>query len=147
MNRFFFSLILSILVTVSAWAQSPVTWNAKITMTSETEGLVQLCAEIQDGWHVYDIKMPEDGPNPTKISFATTGIKWTDGMKVNKAAITEFDPIFEVEVGYWDHEVTFSRKFIVEDKGATIDVTVDYMCCNGSSCRPPVKDSFSLKVK
>lgn len=146
MKRFYLAIFAIAMMAITAMAQNPVHWTAKLEMTSDTEGIVKLSATMDKGWHIYNLKMPEDGPNPTKISFAIAGVEWDGGMKVNHAPKKEFDSVFECEVAYWENEVTFTRRFKVTDPDkAEIIANVDYMCCNESSCRPPVKETFNLK--
>lgn len=143
----FFACMSMLMCVFCAQAASPVKWDAKIQMSSATDGVVVLTADIQDGWHVYGTNVPEDGPSATKIYYSGKGVKFEGNVKATPKALKEMDDMFGMEVTYWCGKVTFTRKIKVTDASAAeVRVTVDYMSCNDANCRPPVKESFTLKV-
>lgn len=132
--------------TFSASAQEPVSWNAEVQMTSDNEGIVTLTGTIEPGWHVYGTKLPDVGPQPTKLSYAAKGLVWVGNAKMRPAPKKEMDQMFDAELSYWDSKVTFTRKFRCEDpEKVEITVGVNYMCCNESTCRPPKTEKFTVK--
>ena len=78
MNRLL-TLLLSILTIFCVQAQKPfgnqdnevppVKWSGTARLTSPTEGVVTLTASMADGWHLYGVDMPENGPKPTRFKF------------------------------------------------------------------------------
>lgn len=141
------AILLIFIAFGNAKAQSPVKWTANVKMDSPTTGVVYLTGQIEDGWHIYGTKMPEDGPNPTQIFFSQSGIAFEGSVKVSPAPKKEFDQMFEAELTYWEGKVVFTRKFTVKDPtDPTIFITVKYMCCNDSMCRPPVSEKLTVKI-
>ena len=40
----------------------PITWRGSARMTSGDTGIIRITATIADGWHLYGMEMPADGP-------------------------------------------------------------------------------------
>lgn len=143
-----FAMLIMAFAALSASAQEPVRWKASAKMTSATEGIVTLTGTIESGWHLYSTQLPDVGPQPTKLSYTAKGITWVGNAKMRPAPIKEMDPMFEAELSYWENNVSFTRHFTCDNpEQAEITVSVSYMCCNDSSCRPPKTESFTLKVE
>ncbi|MDE7473414.1 MAG: thioredoxin family protein [Muribaculaceae bacterium] len=144
------SLILSFVVITAVNAQiiEPIQWNATTVMDSETTGHVELSATIEDGWHLYNLTLPDGGPNPTQISFETTpGIKLVGDITPSIAPTVSVDMIFHLELGWWDRDVNFTQNFEVVEPGSnSIEANVSFQACNGSSCIAPSRQSFKLAV-
>lgn len=131
----------------TARAASPVQWTAKVEMTSETEGVVVLSASIDEGWHVYGLQMPADGPSATKVYYTPSGIAFDGNAKVTPSPRKVKDDLFGVELTYWEGKVTFRRKFrVVDAANASVRVKVEFMACNDSNCLPPTSKEFDLKI-
>lgn len=153
MKRDSFSAIIAAMVilffSLSARAADPVAWSAFAKMTSDTEGIVTLTANIDAGWHLYGTSMPEDGPSATKLYYGAAGAAFTTNPSAAPKAISKYDDMFGVNLTYWENTVTFTRKFKLtgpKDK-AKIRVKVTFMCCNDASCRPPKTEEFNLTIK
>ena len=125
-------LFLNLLFTGLALAQNPVTWTTQASQTdSQTYDLV-ITATIEEKWHLYATEMPEDGPLPTEFTFQdTTPI----GPLTHSELITGFDPIFEMELSYFDNKAIFYQTVVVADE-AVQDITVDliYQACDDKLC-------------
>lgn len=147
----FITLLFSAVVFMAASAQivEPIVWDANMTMDSDTEGHVTLSASVEDGWHLYALTLPDDGPNPTRITFETTpGIKLVGEIEPSVPATVSVDMIFHLELGWWDKDVSFVQKFeVVDGTSNRIDAAVSFQACNGSSCIAPSRETFSFKVQ
>ncbi len=146
----FITLLLSTIAVLGMSAQivEPIQWSATTTMDTETEGHITLSATVEDGWHLYDLTLPDGGPNPTKISFETTpGIRLEGDLIPSIPAKVCVDMIFHLELGWWESDVSFEQKFrIVDGESNRIDATVSFQACNGSSCIAPSREVFELVV-
>ena len=109
---------LASLLTVKAQMEKPITWSISARMTSETEGVVTIRANISEGWHVYGLQMPENGPMATTFDFNVNDVTFTSDI------VPSSEPIV---------------------KGPKIEATVTFMGCNDETCLPP--DTSILKVK
>lgn len=128
---------------------APIKWSGTARMTSKTEGVITITATMTDGWHIYGMETPADGPQPTRFTFVT-GKGWkTDGkMTVSPAPVKKMDPTFGTELTYWEGKVTFSQKFRLTDPQTDrIRCTVRYMGCDDQTCLPPATEELTLTVR
>ena len=125
-------LFLNLLFTGLALAQNPVTWTTQAKQVDSLTYDVVITATIEEKWHLYATEMPEDGPLPTEFTFQdNTPI----GPLTHSELITGFDPIFEMELSYFDNKATFYQTVVVADETVQ-DITVDliYQACDDKLC-------------
>ena len=149
-------LLISILSVISTQAQmfapgkqsEPITWKADAHMTSARDGVVTITADIDKGWHLYGLDMPEDGPQATSITFpATEGITFNGNVTADRKPIVKQDPMFGTDVNFWEHKVVFTQKFRLTKKDVkTIRCNVSFMGCNDQTCLPPKKKELTTDI-
>lgn len=111
------------------------------------EEKVELHASLEEGWHIYSQKINNDiGPIPTSILFKTSDCYKLIGKTNEPESIKAYDPNFEGELNFFEHEVVFTQK-IKTEAGCQIDGAVDYMICNETMCLPPTVIEFRIKVE
>ncbi len=129
---------------------SPIGWQAESHMLSATEGVVTVTATLEDGWHLYGMKMPDGGPQPTQIRFEfPAGVEATGKLTVNRTAVRKYDDMFGAELEYWDGaKVTFTRHFKVKNSpdGKQLKCVVRFMGCNDETCLPPQTKTLTVKI-
>lgn len=148
------SLLLLLLVTVwwsVSYAQkptNPATWRLSVRMVSETEGVATLKAIVNPGWHLYGTSLPKGGPKPTVINFDNSmGVEFYGELAVSQAPKKVHDKMFNLDLNWWDSDVTFRKKFrVVKLAGAKISATVQYMGCNDITCAPPATETLTKPV-
>ena len=125
-------LFLNLLFTVLALAQNPVTWTTQASQTDSLTYDLVITATIEEKWHLYATEMPEDGPLPTELTFQDA---MPIGPLTHSELITGFDPIFEIELSYFDNKATFYQTVVVTDETVR-DITVDliYQACDDKLC-------------
>lgn len=64
-------VIVAFLIPLLSWGQieEPIKWTQRVDMTSSDEGTMIFSASIDRGWHMYGLKLPDDGPRPTRFTF------------------------------------------------------------------------------
>ena len=125
-------LILNLLFAISALAQNPVTWTTQAKQIDSLTYDVVITATIEEKWHLYATEMPDDGPLPTEFIFQdATPI----GSLTHSELITGFDPIFEMELSYFDNKASFYQTIEVSDQSVQ-DITVGliYQACDDKLC-------------
>ncbi len=138
------------LVAIFAKAQmlDPIHWSANVTMSSEKAGVITLDAQIDEGWHLYGLSLPEGGPNPTTIDFTLPAGVTLDGeIVVSEKAIEKLDEIFQMPLSWWASDVSFTQKFVVADGVSVpfnIGVSVGFQGCNDETCVAPKTETFDL---
>lgn len=149
MKRLLIFLLVSIMGMAMATAQqnaNPIRWRMTVQMNTSTEGTVTLSATIGQGWHLYGITLPENGPRPTKIDFSkSTGIKLVGSLTPAREPITKLDEMFGLKLNYWEDHIEFTQKIKVIDAGeAAVEADISFMACNDENCMPP--KSVTLKA-
>lgn len=143
-------LIFTILTALGAVAraQAPIRWRLSVKMTDDTTGIATVRALISEGWHLYGMTMPEDGPRPTRfITDASESIEFTGDASPSVAAAEVYDPMAEATVTRWDSNVSFTLPFTVTGNDPVIKITVSYMGCNDTTCLPPSAETLTYKIK
>lgn len=144
------TLLLVVFATLAASAQNAVKWRTTVKMTSEREGVLSVKAIIADSWHLYGMKLPENGPRPTVLDFsASKGVKFTGEFIPSVKPTVKMDPLFDMKISYWTGTVIFTRKFKLTGKknDALLSGKLTYMACDDSNCLPPKTDTVTLRIK
>ncbi len=148
MRRFFLVTLSVVCVAVAAFAQilTPIKWSTAMEMTSEKEGVVKFTADIEDGWHLYGLNLPDGGPISTSFDFSTLdGVELIGEITPTSAPIEKVDMMFHLKLSYWENNVSFTQKFkVTGDNGFNIAGQIKFMGCNDKTCLPPQKESFSV---
>lgn len=135
------------LFTAFISAQDIITWNFSLEDAGNGEVNIIAKASVQQGWYMYDTKIPDGGPNPTMIEFdKTTGAEAVgEFQSVNKKATVKHDEIFGMEIGTFTGSVTFAQRLKITDKGSfSVEGNVRAQACNDQTCTPPLPVDFSF---
>lgn len=147
----FLCLWLLTLVACLGQAQilTPVKWKIKLDDSESVEKTLTFTATIDNGWHLYDMNLPEGGPVSTSFAFETVkGAKLIGEPIASKEATTVFDEQFNMNLRWFAKNVTFTQKIEVTDpKGLKLEGYVEFMACNDENCLPPEKEEFSFDKK
>lgn len=153
LTRIALAILVSFISVFSAAAAIPsnVTWTSEVVQTSPTEGVISWHADINDGWHIYGIEMPDmpDTPLPPPTSFdinPVNGLELIGGVEASTAIESHYDDILKLNIPWVSGSVTFTQKFRLTDgaKSLVISGTINYMACNNDACTPPAREEFSL---
>lgn len=147
----FLCLWLLTLVACLGQAQilTPVKWKIKLDDSESVEKTLTFTATIDNGWHLYDMNLPEGGPVSTSFAFETLeGAKLIGSPVASKEATTVFDEQFNMNLRWFAKNVSFTQKIEVTDpKGLKLEGYVEFMACNDENCLPPEKEEFSFDKK
>ena len=125
-------LIINLLFASLSLAQNPVTWTTQAKQIDSLTYDVVITATIEEKWHLYATEMPKDGPLPTEFTFQdSTPI----GPLTHSELITGYDPIFEMELSYFDIKASFYQTLVVADESVQdIKVNLIYQACDDKLC-------------
>nr|WP_311522044.1 cytochrome c biogenesis protein CcdA [uncultured Porphyromonas sp.] len=148
-------LVLSYFIALLPWSSTEaqmitdaVSWEQ--SHTNSADGLVTLSfkATLKQGWHIYDVTLPDGGPTPTSFALdEAKGVKLLGALKPSKEAASVYDPNFEMNLRWHTGSVIFEQQVQIEDPEHFVlagDLT--YMLCNDQTCLPPTRLPISLKV-
>ena len=146
MKRFITALAASLAAAVALFAQPQTHVSWKTGVESLGDGLYEITAtaKMDAGWHIYDLGPYEFGPNPTAITFTLPeGASLEGELGASRKAETYFDDVFEINIGYYEGEVSFSQK--VRGSGE-VGLTVEWMACDENNCTPLYDESFTVSL-
>lgn len=146
------SIIALFILSISLFSQmdSPLKWT--FSMKDQGNGEVDLEAYVQidNGWHMYGLTIPDGGPYPTELTVdELKGAELVGRFKaVDSKLIESFDPIFEMNIGYYEKTAKFVQRLKITDKNSFfIEGDVRAQACNDESCTPPLPNTFSMSGK
>ena len=142
--------LLSLLGVLGMNAQmvDPVHFTSKLKTENGVEAEIIFHATIDNGWHVYSTEIGNGGPteatfNVVKMDGAELVGKLTPKGKV----IKKMDKLFDMELKYFENEVTFVQKLRFTKPDYDIDCYLEYGACSDASCLPPSEVELKQKGK
>ncbi|MDR2763567.1 MAG: thioredoxin family protein [Tannerella sp.] len=125
---------------------TPVKWKIELTDPVSAEKEVRFTATAEQGWHVYDMNLPDGGPIPTHFIFETLkGGELVGKPTASVAPATVHDDMFDMDVRWYAGTVTFSQKIRITDvKKFKLSGEVEFMACNDEMCLPPERVRFTF---
>lgn len=149
-------LVLTSAVTSLAGAQlsSPVSWSfaaqkAAGVSGKKNEAVLQMTARLRPGWHVFSQHLKPGGPTPTLFTFQPHSNVKLLGAVTEPKSITYFEPLFKMNVSYFENEVIFEQrvKVLKQVKSPqTIKGKVEFMVCSAKECLPPDELEFEIAL-
>ncbi|MEG2150117.1 MAG: cytochrome c biogenesis protein CcdA [Bacteroidaceae bacterium] len=127
---------------------NPVKWKTELKETTDNQAEILFTGQIDKGWHVYSVNVPEGGP--VAASFSTDKLQGAEriGKLTGRGKeIVQFDKVFEMKVGFYEHTVTFVQKIKFTKANYLLEGNLEYGACNDESCLPPTRVPFSFKGK
>ena len=117
-------------------AQEPVVWVTDFKQLSDTEYLLIFKASMQPKWHLYSQKLPKDGPLPTEFVFEGIGSAFEFvGITKESETVTAFDPIFEMDLSWFEKEAAFQQKIrLLQPEVAAISGEINFQACDDKVC-------------
>lgn len=151
MKRILAILMLVVLSSTALFSQilEPIKWSFELKNTSKTTADIILKSSIDEGWHLYGMDIPKDGPRPTSIVFESIKGAKLEGKVQSKSKLKEvYDPNFDMKLSWYANEAVFVQKISFTD-ASKVRVTgyVEFMACDDQSCLPPAQESFDLGSK
>ena len=114
----------------------PVRWQVRTEKLSETEYHLIFNASIEPHWHLYSQNLPEGGALPTVFTFEGAGEDFElVGDTKESDPVTEHDPVFDMELSFFDMNATFTQKIKLLQPGRkTIRAHVEFQACDDQRC-------------
>lgn len=148
-KKLLLSLIALVLtLAISAQIYEPVKWTQKLKATSATTAEIQIQASIDEGWHLYGMNIPADGPRATAITFESIeNAKKVGGLQAKSKLLTSFDANFNMELNWYVNEAIFVQKISFTDASKVkVKGNIEFMVCNDESCLPPSTIPFAVSM-
>ncbi len=145
MKKLLTILTLLLLTAVTA-VQAQVSFSVAYKRVNPTTVDIVFTGKAQPGWHIYSTNIGEGGPTPASFGIDhIKGARLKGGLKGGPGAKTMQDPIFEMQVSYYEGHATFTQRVELLDKDYDLKGYLKYGACNDESCLPPTTVNASLK--
>lgn len=115
----------------------PVKWQVKTESNEDRIIDIFFTATIDDGYHLYSVDVPENGPLPTDFIFENQdGFELVGDAVEVTIPIEEFDDVFELDIKFFEHKATFKQTIKLTSETDQIPVVgeIAYMVCNDVGC-------------
>lgn len=150
MKRYLLAIIATLAVISGIQAQilKPVTWSSSVEMNDERNGRLIFKANIDEGWHLYGIDLPEGGPNPTTFTFdKVEGMTLNGDITPSRKPHEQVDMVFHLKLNWWEDKVDFYQDFTLNKPNGAylVEASVRFQGCNDGSCIPPSTETFDFK--
>lgn len=134
-----FAFVMIGVLTLSAQMLNPLTWNVRLESNGGSDAELVVEAKIERGWHLYDIKLPKDGPVPTSIVWdkdRLRNVEIVGDLTPNRKAEENVDMFFHLILGTWENSVTFHQKVrLVNPNDYNIEGAIVGQVCNDETCQ------------
>lgn len=124
-------------------------WTFTTKKITECEYDLLFTASINDGWHIFSLNVPNDGPLPTVFKFKKKdGIELVGKMTQSKPKV-EYDKIFDATLEFYEHTATFTQRVKLKtDKKVTIQGEYEYQICTDAKCDlSPPGETFEFQIQ
>lgn len=134
-------------ISVSAQIVEPIHWSFSEKKIAPQTLQIIATATIDDGWHIYDQNMPENGPVSTKLIIdEKKNIKNVSSVTCDQKPIEKFEEMFGTDLRWFEKKVTFKQDVQLSNPSDyTIKGYVEFMACNDNNCLPPTKVTFAFE--
>ena len=151
MKKFILVFIVALVVgttSVKSQTQQPVKWSFEIKEINRSEVKVVAHATIEEGWKIYGISVPADGPFATNMVFEPNDtFRPVKKTIEDTKSVVKHDDVFDMDIPYFKKRATINHNVRILKRPATIKGYVEFMTCNNESCLPPDEVNFSFEVK
>lgn len=148
MNKSLVSTILLVLTLSICHAEikEPIKITSQLNV-EQSAGTAELIvnADVEKGWHLYGMNLPQDGPRSTKLVIESLTGAETEGEFTPSIAPQEgVDEIFNLKLSWWNTPVSFVQKLKLnkDSKGIEIKGYISFQACNDQTCIAPSKTEF-----
>ena len=145
----FLATFFALMMPLASVAQiyDPVHWSFSTESLGNDEYNVIFKADIEAGWHVYSQNIADGGPIPTAFYFAEATDYERVGEVTESEAIVLQDPVFDMELRFFEKEAIFTQKVKVLGKEpVAVKGELEYMVCNDGQCLPPTVVEFDINL-
>ncbi len=148
-NKLWIVLFLTLLPLAASaqMLENVVVWKHALKKgATDTERILEFSATPKEGWHVYDMNLPENGPQSTELTIEKIeGAELVGKPYTNIKPDEVFDNSFGMNLRWYHSEVIFSQKLNITDEATfALSGYMRYMACNDETCTPPTNYEFTL---
>ena len=128
----------------------PIEWEATVEKQNDSLYHLVFTATMEAGWHLYSQEeVEEGGPIPTEFSYDfPEGAYELVGQTQEPDGTALFDPVFQMDIKYFEDEVVFMQPIrVLSEETPIIKAEVFFMVCDDEQCLAPETEAFSLSLE
>lgn len=147
-KKIFLSWLLMAILSLPVFAQiqEPVKFKTECKSLSASEVEIVFTGKMEKGWHVYSTELPDGGPVSATFNVdKLEGAELVGKLKPAGKEIDKMDPIFGMQVRFFEGTATFVQKIKLKGGKYEISGYLQYGACNDENCLPPTNVEFSFK--
>jgi thiol:disulfide interchange protein DsbD len=148
LKRYLIFILLFVMAAASnAQIYDPVTWSFGYEKKGKNLYELVFTASIEEGSHIYAMKIAEGGPIPTSFRFdSVPGISFRgQTFEVTKPEEI-FDEAFGFKIGTLSENAEFRQRITATIPSFEVKGEVNYMACNNKTCSPPKEVEFEIVI-
>ena len=127
----------------------PIAWQYSARKVADKTYEVHLTAQLEDGWHAYSQKQPEDAvAHPTDIKFKPNPLVGLMG-KIREVGEMEKwkDETTGIQANQYAKKVDFVQVVKIRGNAKTsVSGSLTYQVCTNEMCLPPQTNNFSVNL-
>tara|TARA_B100000497_G_scaffold124030_1_gene157766 strand:- start:412 stop:894 length:483 start_codon:yes stop_codon:yes gene_type:complete len=126
----------------------PISWQVACTKMDNINQL-EITAAIKEGWHLYSQEIDEGGPIPTSFKLSYDGKKFESikPKEISKYMLVSMDEMFLMELTKYKNDVRYTYPLDKAMTNGTIQIIVEFMCCDDTQCLAPKTVELTLNIK
>ncbi len=134
---------------INAQIFNPAHWKFEVKDSGSGNAELLFKVTLDNGWHIYDMNLPDGGPVSTSFAFEKiSGAELVGKPVASSKPVEKYDPNFEMNLRWFSRAVTFSQKIKVTDIAKfSVAGGVNFMVCDDKSCLPATTEEFSFTKK
>jgi hypothetical protein len=113
--------------------------------------VIELSAEVEEGWHVYGLTQLPGGPTPLRITIDSDELAKIAGAPTGTLPVKKHDTAFDVDTELYDKAFKLHLPITINEYLVTgrksIPVSVRFQACNDRVCLPPRSVHFSVPIE
>ncbi len=134
--------LLCLVVAMYAQMPEPVKCATSWKMVDDNVAELRIAVTIDAGWHVYSTDL-EDGPTAATLVVETIEGAHLDGkLAFEGKEVAKYDEMFGMEVRYFENQVTFVQRVIIDKAEYKVEGYFQYGACDDENCMPPTDVTF-----
>ena len=155
--RLQFGIIFSLCLCNAVAAQvpvQPVQWMGTVASKTAVKAganiVIELSAEVQEGWHVYGLAQLPGGPTPLRVTLDANEVVQIAGAPTGSPPVKKHDAAFDLDTevynGQFDLHLPARIKQHPPAGRKQIPVIVRFQACNDRVCLPPRTVHVSVPI-
>lgn len=138
------ALLLMVAILANAQTKTPVRFTTQLKMDKSAIAEIVFSGKIESKWHVYSTNLPSGGPTSATFTISKIeGAELVGKLTPHGKEISKHDPLFDMQLRYFENNVTFVQKVKFTKPNYKIEGYLEYGACDDQSCMPPTYVEFS----